>query len=78
MSSQIRPVQEFVSQNSPEVQFEPIPNQCHLTPQTGQVKNLVADFLKVLLFHGWLCHFKGLFIPVWREIHGSKIPSVTS
>lgn len=53
MSSQIRPVQEFVSQNSPEVQFEPIPNQCHLTPQTGQVKNLVADFLKVLLF-SWL------------------------
>ena len=26
-------------------------------------------------FSGWLCH---LFIPVWREIHGSKILSVTS
>ena len=28
----------------------------------------------------WLntCHFKGLFIPVWREIHRSKILPVTS
>ena len=29
-------------------------------------------------FSGWLCHFKGLFVPVWREIHGSKILSLTS
>ena len=37
------------------------------------------DILKVLYFFpGWLCHFKGLFIPVWREIHRSKIPPVTS
>ena len=50
MTWQIRPVQEFASQNSPEVQFDPIPNQCHVTTQTGQVKNLVVDFLKVLLF----------------------------
>ena len=50
MTLQIRPVREFVSQNSPEVQFDPIPNQCHVTPQTGQVKNLVVDFLKVHLF----------------------------
>ena len=27
------------------------------------------DFLKVLFFPGWLCHFKGLFRPVWHEIH---------
>ena len=31
-----------------------------------------ARFLKVLFFLGWLFHFKGLFIPVWREIHRSK------
>ena len=37
------------------------------------------DFLRVLYFFpGWLCHFKGLFIPVWREIHRSKILPVTS
>ena len=29
-------------------------------------------------FSGWLCHFKGLFVPVWREIHLSKILPVTS
>ena len=50
MTWQIRPVQEFASQNSREVQFDPIPNQCHVTTPTGQVKNLVVDFLKVLLF----------------------------
>ena len=27
---------------------------------------------------GWLCHFKGLFLPVWCEIHRSKIPLVMS
>ena len=31
-----------------------------------------------LFFPGWLCHFKGLVIPVWREIHRSKILPVTS
>ena len=31
-----------------------------------------------LFFPGWLCHFKGLFIPVLRKIHHSKIPPVTS
>ena len=29
-------------------------------------------------FPGWSCHCKGLFIPVWREIHRSKILPVTS
>ena len=27
---------------------------------------------------GWLCYFKWLFIPVWHEIHRSKISPVTS
>ena len=31
-----------------------------------------------MFFPGWICHFKGLFIPVWREIHRSKILPVTS
>ena len=31
-----------------------------------------------LFFPGWLCHFKGLFIPVLLKIHRSKIPPVTS
>ena len=31
-----------------------------------------------LFFPGRLCHFKGLFIPVLRKIHHSKIPPVTS
>ena len=30
------------------------------------------------LFPCWLCHFKGLFLPVWCEIHQSKIPLVMS
>ena len=31
------------------------------------------DILKVLyIFPGWLRYFKGLFIPVWHEIHQSK------
>ena len=39
----------------------------------------VLDFLSPLFFFpGCLCHFKGLFIPVWREIHRSKILPVTS
>ena len=25
-------------------------------------------------FPGWLCHFQGPFITIWREIHRSKIP----
>ena len=37
------------------------------------------DFIKGLYFFpGWLCNFKELFIPVWREIHRSKILPVTS
>ena len=40
--------------------------------------NRYLDFLKVFFCPGWLCHFKGLFIPVWREIHRSKILPVTS
>ena len=37
------------------------------------------DFIKALYFFpGWLCNFKELFIPVWREIHRSKILPVTS
>ena len=37
------------------------------------------DFLKSFYFcPGWLCHFKGLFTPVGREIHRSKIATVTS
>ena len=40
--------------------------------------NRYLDLLKVLFCPGWLCHFKGLFIPVWREIHQSKILPVTS
>ena len=44
---------------------------------TGVKRDL--DNLKVLFFFpGWLRHFKGLFIPVWREIHRSKILPVTS
>ena len=40
---------------------------------------LSLDFLKVLYFFpGWFCHFIGLFIPVWWEIHWSKILPVTS
>ena len=36
-------------------------------------------FLKVLYFSpGWLCHFKGLFIPVSCEIRRSKVLPVTS
>ena len=36
-------------------------------------------FPKVLCFFpSWLCHFKGLFIPVWREILRSIILPVTS
>ena len=30
-----------------------------------------------LFFSGWSCHFKRLFLPVWREIHLSKILPVT-
>ena len=36
------------------------------------------DFLKVLFFRGWLCHFNRLFMPVWRGIDRSKILPVTS
>ena len=37
------------------------------------------DFLKSFYFcPGWLCHFKGLFTPVGREIHRTKIATVTS
>ena len=37
------------------------------------------DFIKGLYFFpSWLCNFKELFIPVWREIHRSKILPVTS
>ena len=36
------------------------------------------DFLKVTFFPGWLCHFKGLSITFWCEIHRSKILPVTS
>ena len=40
---------------------------------------LSLDFLKVLYFFpGWFCHCIGLFIPVWWEIHWSKILPVTS
>ena len=39
----------------------------------------VLDFVKVLYFFSWFgCHFKGLFIPVLREIRRSKILPVTS
>ena len=38
-----------------------------------------VDFLEVLYFFSWLVMpFKGLVIPVWREIHRSKILPVTS
>ena len=40
--------------------------------------NRYLDFPKVFFCPGWLCDFKGLFIPVWREIHRSKILPVTS
>ena len=37
------------------------------------------DLIKGLYFFpGWLCNFKELFIPGWREIHRSKILPVTS
>ena len=37
------------------------------------------DFLTSFNFcPGWLCYFKWLFIPVWREIHRWKISPVTS
>ena len=37
------------------------------------------DFIKGLYFFpSWLCNFKELFIPVWREIRRSKILPVTS
>ena len=37
------------------------------------------DFIKGLYFFpGWLCNFVRTFIPVWREIHRSKILPVTS
>ena len=29
----------------------------------------------MIFFPGWLCHCKGLFIPVWHEIHRSKFYS---
>ena len=32
----------------------------------------------LFFFPGWLCHFKGLLIPVWREIHQSKTLRVMS
>ena len=32
----------------------------------------------LFFFPGWLCHFKGLFIPVWSDIHWSKILPVMS
>ena len=33
------------------------------------------DYLRIpLIFPGWLCHFKGPFITIWREIDRSKIP----
>ena len=38
-----------------------------------------TDFLKVpYFFPAWLCHFKGLFFPIWGEINQSKIPPVKS
>ena len=46
---------------------------------TFLVKMSFIYFLNVLYFSSdWLCHFKRLFIPVWREIHRSKILPVTS
>ena len=46
---------------------------------TFLVKMSFIYFLNVLYFSfDWLCHFKRLFIPVWREIHRSKILPVTS
>ena len=46
----------------------------------SKVKTLLLDFLKVLIFLFLVdfCHFKGLIIPVRREIHRWKIPPVTS
>ena len=32
----------------------------------------MLDSLKVLYLFVWLCHFKGLFRPVWREFTGRK------
>ena len=32
----------------------------------------------LVFFPRWLCHLKGLFIPVWREIPRSKILPVIS
>lgn len=37
-----------------------------------------ARLSKSPFFRGWLFHFRGLFRPVWREIHWSKILLVTS
>ena len=46
---------------------------------TFLVKMSFIYFLNVLYFSSdWLCHFKGLFIPVWRETHRTKILAVTS
>ena len=46
---------------------------------TFLVKMSFIYFLNVLYFSfDWLCHFKRLFKPVWREIHRSKILLVTS
>ena len=40
---------------------------------TIEWKATYIDILKVLyIFPGWLCYFKGLFIPVWCEIHQLK------
>ena len=71
MTWQIRPVQEFGSQNSPEVQFV----TCHLKA-SQKLRNRPSE--SPFFFPGWFCHFKRLFKSVWCEIHSSKIPSVTS
>ena len=50
-----------------------------LVPKVVVVVVCTLDFLKSFNFClGWLCHFKGLFTPVGREIHRSKIATVTS
>ena len=54
------------------------PSSCHLSPFHPvlcccfKAMSLVRLSKSPFFFPGWLCHFKGLFVPVWCEIYGPK------
>ena len=49
------------------------PMACQSTAIQGSLPFVRLSKSPLFFFPGWLCHFKGLYISVWREIHLSKI-----